>query len=271
MTTTTTTTTTTSASTTSVSGGASRRLVAAALGERNKARESRTRNFNHFTAVTPAEYSDSGEDSEDDLYECEICQFRGTFEAAIACEIAHATERPPSTKPTTFAVHPSTDKDFKPYELRKAWSIWRHTAQCSHEEDLRQQAIDRMVAMRHRALSQALEQALVEKREERQLSQGNATWVRQQHALARQMMIPEWAGAVAAAQSRQKLNPRHSHEHPSKFFFANSAKMNNERGAKCQGQGKRHQNAAVHSAPKAGAGRCAKWSSVKKKKSKTKR
>lgn len=276
--TTTTTTTTTNATTAAAptkssfsSAGSSRRLLAAALNDYNKKREAQARSANIFAEMCAC---DTEESATEELYECEICHFRGSFDAVIACESSHSAcqpERVPPVhhKPAEVATSPA---------LSTAWQTWRCTAtrltaqssRLTHETELRKQAA---ACLSRANLSRALEERLAEQQEERrQLSQVDKVHGWEQRALARKLMMPEWTAMAAAAKARERaVAPKRNFEDTPKHFFANSAKMNNERGAKCQGQGKRHQNAAVHAAPKAGAGRCAKWSSAKKKRSKSKK
>jgi hypothetical protein len=69
----------------------------------------------------------------------------------------------------------------------------------------------------------------------------------------------EWVGALAAVRTRQEHAPRLRLDVVAKGFYDGGSKTNNERGDGCHGQGKRHQNAAVHGQPKRNGGRLPKW------------
>jgi len=73
----------------------------------------------------------------------------------------------------------------------------------------------------------------------------------------------EWTGVTCTTRSGHSRAPRLTAPVEKKVFDVRT-KMNNERGHGCVGQGKRHQNAAVHTQPKKHGGRLAKWSSAPK-------
>lgn len=206
---------------------------------------------------------------EAELYECATCGFCGSLTEAMACEATHRQHLTNlaalHSTPQRMHHHPCSGS-----ELREALCTWRTvTAPYRHDRELRQRAA---AYLSRATLSHALEQALSEKRDRRQqLCCADKVRGREQRALARHLLLPEWQGAVAAARVQHSRSASRSYKDAPNHFFANNAKMNNERGAKCQGQGKRHQNAAVHATPKAGSGRCAKWSSAKPKRSKAKK
>ena len=81
----------------------------------------------------------------------------------------------------------------------------------------------------------------------------------------------EWEAAINAANAK-RVTPKQL-KFVDRKVYDGGCKLNNERGHGCQGQGKRHQNSAVHAQPtKASGARLAKWSSsMGKKKSKRKK
>lgn len=77
----------------------------------------------------------------------------------------------------------------------------------------------------------------------------------------------EWVGVLGMTEAQHLRAPRLKASVESKVYDVRS-KMNNERGHGCAGQGKRHQNAAVHVQPTKHGGKLAKWSSGPKRKPK---
>merc|ERR1712048_795535 len=97
------------------------------------------------------------------------------------------------------------------------------------------------------------------------LRSGKASTLEIQVALARwQSMAKEWEGTVGAQRAHYKHAPSLGLALTKKGFYIGGNKLNNERGHGCVGQGKRHQNAAVHMQPKKNRGKLAKWCSVSK-------
>lgn len=81
-----------------------------------------------------------------------------------------------------------------------------------------------------------------------------------QVALARtEGMKHEWAGVVGVSKACYQHTPKLDFA-IAREIYDGGCKTNNERGHQCQGQGKRHQNAAVHVQPKKQGGKLAKWS-----------
>merc|ERR1712087_835680 len=71
----------------------------------------------------------------------------------------------------------------------------------------------------------------------------------------------QWVGVARATEARQERVPQRDLSVAAVGVFDGGCKLNNERGHQCYGQGKRHQNAAVHAQPKKHGGKLAKWSS----------
>lgn len=77
----------------------------------------------------------------------------------------------------------------------------------------------------------------------------------------RDMMKHGWTGVIDAAKTHLAQAPRQHLTVKQDGLFDGGHKANFERGYGVSGQGKRHQNAAVHRQPRQGQGRLAKWSS----------
>lgn len=81
-----------------------------------------------------------------------------------------------------------------------------------------------------------------------------------QTVLARQLQIrQQWTGTIIASEANLRRTPRVHAPFEKSGLFDGGHKLNQERGNACRGQGKRHQNAAVHGQPKQNRGRLAKW------------
>jgi len=84
---------------------------------------------------------------------------------------------------------------------------------------------------------------------------------RQTLMVQREATRMEWVGIAQNSKAAVLNAPRLGQAAQQKgFWFNGSCKLNSERGNGCCGQGKRHQNAAVHAQPRKGKGRLAKWS-----------
>jgi len=81
----------------------------------------------------------------------------------------------------------------------------------------------------------------------------------------RELVKSSWTGVVSNASAYCKRSPKLKAAFAETGLFDGGHKLNQERGNACRGQGKRHQNAAVHAQPKRNQGRLAKWCSGRPK------
>lgn len=73
--------------------------------------------------------------------------------------------------------------------------------------------------------------------------------------LARQLQVRQtWAGTVSVSGANLRRTPQTHMGFERSGLFDGGHKLNQERGEACRGQGKRHQNAAVHGQPKKTSG-----------------
>lgn len=221
-----------------------------------------------FDALLEDENEHDCDDPCDDIYACDVCGFEGDLAATLRCERSH-TEDVRTVQHKASAQQSQATNTTLP--LRLAWGQWYELAR---QERVLQAALTRALnrsarEAREEELSSSLRAAKVRALERRRPVTGHGVG-----GLQRRLERPEFdaccAAVVSMTQAKQKYEPRAKQS--SIQVCLKGGRMNNERGDGCRGQGKRHQNAAVHSQPRKAGGRLAKWSSNGgTKKSKTKK